>query len=362
MIIHNPWKSLFVLTRLAAGFLTLVLFPQTLQAVPVSLPAEHGYIHYETRVLDPLQSIIPESRHDDIWPPADQAYSTVPDYRAYCCQWYLSPHLLVAGQTEEPVLSPPVVLPTLHRSFIPVPALNSKALLAYLFPDNPTIKEHHFFGAAHVSPGFDAASAAIEKPTAYLYRFAYLTIAIVLFLGIGLVFMDIPLFKTVIRNCYRIESTFSTKRTKKEIKHLALLAFRITSVLAVYLILNVCILTLCHKFIVPIPIIVKIFTAFDVDRVVWEDNIEIGMFGDIGEEYEQWSEKQGFSYRTARFWQEMLWHNWIILMVLLVYFGTSFYYTVLKVTLSFFRRYKRRVYRRRRIYSRYDISRITTVG
>ena len=104
----------------------------------------------------------------------------------------------------------------------------------------------------------------------------------------------------------------------------------------------------------PIPIVVKIFSAFDIDPVSWEENIEIGVFGDIGAEYEQWSKSKDFSPVMARFWQEFLWNNWYILIALLLYFGFTFYFSVLKISFGMFMHYKKRVIRRSLFYHSVD--------
>lgn len=91
-------------------------------------------------------------------------------------------------------------------------------------------------------------------------------------------------------------------------------------------------IAIIHHFVVPLPIVVDIFGAFDPDPKVWEAAIETGELGDVGAQYEEWSQSQGYSYTTARFWQEFLWNHWLILLigsaglaVFVYWFVTRFY-------------------------------------
>lgn len=65
-----------------------------------------------------------------------------------------------------------------------------------------------------------------------------------------------------------------------------------------------------HNNIIPLPMARQILSAFDPDIEVWEENIEKGALGDLGEAHEDWAEAQGHGYDHSRYWQEELWANW----------------------------------------------------
>jgi hypothetical protein len=197
---------------------------------------------------------------------------------------------------------------------------------------------------------FDPSQIVIQKYTSIFLVVASLLI-IMLFLSItSLVFLDKYVFRTVLQNCFRSDKNISWARTKKEIRRFSQFVLKIFIIIVLYTAFNATLLFLCHEYIVPIPTVIKIFSVFDIDPVFWEDNIEIGIFGDIGQEYEGWSNKKGFSSETGRFFQELLWNYWYILIALILYFGFSFYLSVFKLSLGMFKRYKMRVRRRKFFY------------
>jgi hypothetical protein len=197
---------------------------------------------------------------------------------------------------------------------------------------------------------FDPSQIVIQKYTSIFLVIASILILMLLFTCTGLVFLDKYVFHTVLQNCFRSDNNISWARTKKEIRRFFQFVLKIVIIIVLYTVFNATLLFLCHEYIVPIPIVVKIFSACDIDPVVWEDNIEIGILGDIGEEYEEWSRKKGFSPETSRFFQEFLWNYWYILIALILYFGFSFYLSVFKLSLYMFKRYKMRVRRRKFFY------------
>ena len=197
---------------------------------------------------------------------------------------------------------------------------------------------------------FDPSQIVIQKYTSIFLVIASILIIMLLFTCTGLVFLDKYVFHTVLQNCLRSDNTISWARTKKEIGRFAQLILKIVIIIVLYIAFNATLLFLCHEYIVPIPTVIKIFSVFDIDPVVWEDNIEIGIFGDVGEEYEEWSRKKDFSPETGRFFQEFLWNYWYILIALILYYGFSFYLSVFKLSLYMFKRYKMRVRRRKFFY------------
>jgi hypothetical protein len=102
--------------------------------------------------------------------------------------------------------------------------------------------------------------------------------------------------------------------------------------------------------VVPIPIALKIFSAYHIDPEVWEYNIEEDDLGDVGAEYEDWSEGYGFSKRTARFWQYFLWFTWPFLICYSLYAFALLYLFIIKFSGALFAYYKKKVLRRKVVY------------
>lgn len=205
---------------------------------------------------------------------------------------------------------------------------------------------------------FDPSQLIVNKFFSNFLLIVSILIFMLFFTCSGLVFLDRYVFRTVLQNCLRLDKNISWNRTKKEIRRWSQFVLKILMIIILYLIINAGFLFMCHKYIVPIPTVIKIFSAFNIDPVVWERNIEIGIYGDIGEDYERWSENQNFSPKMARFWQEFLWNNWYILIALMLYFGASFYLSVLKISMGFFKHYKKGVVRRKYFYYSVDRSRL----
>ena len=205
---------------------------------------------------------------------------------------------------------------------------------------------------------FDPSQVVVQKFTSIFLVIASILIFMLFSTCAGLVFLDKFVFRTVLQNCFRLDKNISWSRTKKELRRFFKFVLKVLMVIILYIMLNAGFLFICHKYIVPMPTVIKIFSVLDVDPVVWEKNIEIGIFGDIGAEYERWSQNQNISPKMSRFWQEFLWNNWYILVALMLYFGSSFYLSVFKISMGFFKRYRKGVIRRKYFYYSVDRSRL----
>ena len=201
---------------------------------------------------------------------------------------------------------------------------------------------------------FDPSQAVIQKFTSIFLVIASILIIMLFLTCTGLVFLNQYVFQTVLQNCFRSDKTISWARTKKEIGRFSQFVLMIFIIIVWYTAFNATLLFRWHEYIVPIPTVIKIFSVFDINPVVWEENIEIGIFGDIGEEYEEWIEEKDFSPETGRFWQEILWNYWYILIAIMLYFGVSFYFSVFKLSLAIFMRYEKSVSRQRIFYYSID--------
>jgi len=109
-------------------------------------------------------------------------------------------------------------------------------------------------------------------------------------------------------------------------------------------------MVLVHSYLVPVPIALKIFSAYHIDPEVWEYNIEKGNLGDVGAEYEAWSKGHGFSKRTAILWQYFLWYTWPFLIGYSLYAFALLYVFINKFSYALFAYYKKKVFRREAAY------------
>ena len=216
-----------------------------------------------------------------------------------------------------------------------------------------------YYNVLHPFPdSFDPSQTIIKKAISLFFFVAIICIGMFFFVTISRLFIDISVFRTVLRNCKRLGNGVSWYRTKREIGHLIKLFSVILIISLIYVMVNSVIMIIVNDYIIPFPIAIKIISAFDIDPIVWEKNIEIGIYGDIGIEYEKWAENIGFSLRTTDFLQKFLWEYKYVLASLALYFMFSFYFLVLKISLHLHKRYKKRLFRREIFHHKYDVSKI----
>ena len=162
--------------------------------------------------------------------------------------------------------------------------------------------------------------------TPFIFRIKitiYGLIGVTLFSLIGIVVLDYRTFRIILRNCIRSDRSISFKRTRIELYRLFKYSFTILINVILYILVHGALLYPLDKFILPIHTIVKIFSVFDADPKVWEDNIKLGIYGDINTEHEIWLMKKGFSLAGAEFIQfilcylQLLRYQFILFMVLI---------------------------------------------
>lgn len=161
---------------------------------------------------------------------------------------------------------------------------------------------------------------------------------------------DKNIFYIAFLNSFSPDGRLDRTRTWREIRYLV--RFLSSWLITIILLFAICAApaVLVHSYVVPIPIALKIFGAFHVDPEVWEHKIEKRDLGDVGAEYEAWSKEQGFSKRTAIFWQYFLWYSWPFLIVYAIYIFALSYCFIHKFCNALFARYKRKVLHRERAY------------
>jgi hypothetical protein len=157
-------------------------------------------------------------------------------------------------------------------------------------------------------------------------------------------------FYTVFLNCFWPDGRLNRTRTWREVRYLARFLLSLLGVITLFLAICATPVVLVHSYVVPIPVALKIFGAYHLDPEVWEYNIENADLGDVGAEYESWSKEQGFSKKTAKFWQYFLWYTWPFLIGYALYLFTFFYFFIHKFCRALFAYYKKKVFRRQAVY------------
>lgn len=65
-----------------------------------------------------------------------------------------------------------------------------------------------------------------------------------------------------------------------------------------------------HNYIIPLPLGISIYMAYDPNPKRWEAKIEHDKLGDTGAQHEQWMVSRGGSLKESRYWQRRLWDDW----------------------------------------------------
>lgn len=161
----------------------------------------------------------------------------------------------------------------------------------------------------------------------------------------------------ILRNCVHLDGKFSPERAKAELIHLILFLVVITAVPILYIGSNIVVIWSVHKYIVPIPMAMKIFGSFNMDEEAWEDNIErdISPMEKMSGKYDDWSSQNGVSTETSAMMQKMLWHSWPLYLVGGLFLGILFYLIVVRFCLSLIKDYHRHLIRRKMAYFDRDL-------
>jgi len=184
---------------------------------------------------------------------------------------------------------------------------------------------------------------------------AWLIIAFIVLPATGvLLLLPYPSFRTAMGNCAWTDGTQSQARTKRERKHAVDFVAHVLLVPIIVVAVVGTSLIVVHEFISPIPLLLDVMGAYQVDSEAWEHAIEHEELGDVGARYEEWSGRSGFEADTARYWQEALWNNWMTLLALLVAGGGVFYVAVSKIFIGASAAYQRGVRARAEEYRMHD--------
>ena len=165
---------------------------------------------------------------------------------------------------------------------------------------------------------------------------------------------DKNVFAIALLNCLWPDGHINQTRAWREIRVLVKFLSSLLLVLVLFIGISCAPVVWIHSYVVPIPLVIKIFAVFDINEEAWEANVFEGRAGEVREEYETWRKKRGMSDQMAFFWQKSLWNSWLILFAFGLYVFLSFYCLVHKFSHELFRRYKKGVLLRQGIYASRD--------
>jgi hypothetical protein len=165
---------------------------------------------------------------------------------------------------------------------------------------------------------------------------------------------DKSVFAIALRNCLWPDGHINQTRAWREIRVLVKFLSSLLLVLLLFVGISCAPIVWIHSYVVPIPLVIKVFAVFDINEEAWEANVFEGRAGEVREEYENWRKNRGMSDQMALFWQKSLWNSWLILFAFGLYVFLSFYCLVHKFSHELFRRYRKGVLLRQGIYASRD--------
>ncbi len=161
---------------------------------------------------------------------------------------------------------------------------------------------------------------------------------------------DPSVFLVAVLNCFWPDGTINRDRLWREVRYLVRFLSSLLIAIIVFIGISTAPIVWVHTYMVPIPIVAKIFSVFDLDEETWEENVFTGQAGEVVKEYEAWRKDQGMSRQTSLNLQKFLWHSWYTLVAYGLYLVVLFYLLLMKVSHSLFFNYKRQVLSRERAY------------
>lgn len=169
-----------------------------------------------------------------------------------------------------------------------------------------------------------------------------------------LVIFNFSVFGVTIKNCVRLDGTISRKRTFKEFKHLARYFSAIAMIVILLLVVVYLALLAVHTYVIPLDIVAGALSVFDFDPVSWEHAIKHGSLGNLDQQYEDWSVRQGYSLQTPEFLADFFFQNWLVFLALLMIVVALIAVLQTRVLMGLTRYYIANTLRRRRAYYHTD--------
>ena len=175
----------------------------------------------------------------------------------------------------------------------------------------------------------------------------------------GFIILIVPgsMVRAALQNCIRRDGSRSVKRTVSELKQLGdYLASLLVVVLIVAGTAGVAVVVV-NRYLVPVPIVADVMSAFDIDPAVWEAKLEDrGGPADIGAKYESWGLQNGYSLDHLQVWEEVLWKGWFFFAVCGILLMGFLCWFVGKCYVVGTARYSEGVWKRRLIYTKLDFA------
>lgn len=183
-----------------------------------------------------------------------------------------------------------------------------------------------------------------------------LILGVFLLVLVGLVLLTIPrhITRTAAENCRRSDGSWSKRRARREAKHVAELFGALHLVVVLFLVLTGGALMTVHHYIVPLPLVANVFSVFDPDPVQWEAN-RTDELPDVGDTFDAWRERQGFSQEETRRSREFLWTHWLLLAFITLVLGACYYWFLARFFMSSVARYGKGVLKRKKHYTSWDL-------
>ncbi len=165
---------------------------------------------------------------------------------------------------------------------------------------------------------------------------AAITLASILsFTVAGLVVKDKYTFGKVRQNCFRLDSTFSRKRARNELRRFLQLTFKIFMIIVFYLAANGFLLFLFQECSQPARNMIEVYTVDDNQPAEVDEERAPGGWGN-----------------------DYQWGYLDFSIFILLYFGITFYLFVIKSSRGMFRHYKKNLQGRRYFYNTIDRRRL----
>jgi hypothetical protein len=165
---------------------------------------------------------------------------------------------------------------------------------------------------------------------------------------------DENVFVSALLNCVWPDGRINQTRAWREFRVFVKFVSSLLLILFLFVGISAAPIVWIHSYVVPIPLVVKIFGVFNINEEAWEADVFEGRAGKVREEYEAWRKEKRMSKRIAFFWQKSLWNSWPVLSIIGINVFFCFCFLVLKVFFQLFRRYKKGVLLREGIYASRD--------
>lgn len=172
-------------------------------------------------------------------------------------------------------------------------------------------------------------------------------------LSVVLIFVP-TVFGLATKNCVRLDGTISHKRVSKEIRHLARYCGAIVGILVFLLVVLYLSVVAVHTYVIPMELVSAVFDLFDTDPESWERAIKGGPMGNLDQQFENWSQRQGYDPDTPEILADIFFENWLTIVILCVLTMGLIALLQIRVFVKITQHYAANVLRRRAAYQYAD--------